>query len=77
MEVTETKFLGVIMNVKLELSTHILWTRETITKGISILLKVIFLFDSEALLSFDHITHLYLFIYTFASMCGTKHMVMP
>ena len=38
-EVTETKFLGVIIDNKLKWSTHILYIRKKIAKGIGILLK--------------------------------------
>ena len=49
-EVTETKFLVVIIDNKLKWSTHVLYIRIKIAKGIGILLKARKCFNNETLL---------------------------
>ena len=63
-EVTETKFLGVIIDNTLKWSTHILYTRKKIAKGIGILLKARKCFNNETLLSLYHT-----FVYPYLSYC--------
>ena len=63
-EVTETKFLGVIIDNKLKWSTHILYIRKKIAKGIGILLKARKCFNNETLLSLYHT-----FVYPYLSYC--------
>ena len=63
-EVTETKFLVVIIDNKLIWSTHILYIRKKIAKGIGILLKARKCFDNETLLSLYHT-----FLYPYLSYC--------
>ena len=63
-EVTETKFLGVIIDNKLKWFTHILYIRKKIAKGIGILLKARKCFNNETLLSLYHT-----FVYSYLSYC--------
>ena len=72
-EVTETKFLGVIIDNKLKWSTHILYIRKKIAKGIGILLKARKCFNNETLLSLYH-TFVYPYL-CFVSMYGTELMI--
>ena len=61
---TVTKFLGVIIDNKLKWSTHILYIRKKIAKGIGILLKARKCFNNETLLSLYHT-----FVYPYLSYC--------
>ena len=63
-EVTETKFLGVIIDNKLKWYTHILYIRKKNAKGIGILLKARKCFNNETLLSLYHT-----FVYPYLSYC--------
>ena len=49
MEVTETKFLGVIIDCKLNWSPHITYISKKVAKGVGIILKARKLFDQETL----------------------------
>ena len=51
MEVTETTFLGVIFDYKLNWSPHIRYVSKTIAKGVGIILKARNLFNQETLLA--------------------------
>ena len=53
MEVTETKFLGVIIDYKLNWSPHIMYISKKVTKGVGIILKARKLFDQETLLTLN------------------------
>ena len=50
MEVTETKFLGVIIDCKLNWSPHTTYISKKVAKGVGIILKARILFDQETLL---------------------------
>ena len=60
-EVNETKFLGVIIDNKLNWSPHIMHISKKIAKGIGIILKARKVFDNETLFS--------LFIYPYLNYC--------
>ena len=53
-EVKETKFLGVIIENRLEWSAHIMYISKKISKGIGIILKARQVFNMETLLSLYH-----------------------
>ena len=59
-EVTETKFLGVIIDYKLNWSSHIMNINKKIAKGIGIILKARKVFNNETLISLY-----YTFVYPF------------
>ena len=64
MEVTETKFLGVIIDCKLNWSPHITYISKKVAKGVGIILKARKLFDQETLL-----TLYYTFVYPYLNYC--------
>ena len=64
MEVTETKFLGIIIDYKLNWSPHITYISKKIAKGVGIILKARKLFDQETLL-----TLYYTFVYPYLNYC--------
>ena len=64
MEVTETKFLGVIIDYKLDWSPHISYISKKVAKGVCIILKARKLFDQETLL-----TLYYTFVYPYLNYC--------
>ena len=64
MEVTETKFLGVIIDYKLNWSPHITYISKKVAKGVGIILKARKLFDQETLL-----TLYYTFVYPYLNYC--------
>ena len=64
MEVTETKFLGVIIDCKLNCSPHITYISKKVAKGVGIILKARKLFDQETLL-----TLYYTFVYRYLNYC--------
>ena len=64
MEVTETKFLGVIIDCKLNWSPHITYISKKVAKGVGIMLKAMKLFDQETLL-----TLYYTFVYPYLNYC--------
>ena len=64
MKVTETKFLGVIIDYKLNWSPHITYIRKKVAKGVSIILKARKLFDQETLLRLY-----YTFVYPYLNYC--------
>ena len=64
MEVTETKFLGVVIDCKLNWSPHITYISKKVAKGVGIILKARKLFDQETLL-----TLYYTFVYPYLNYC--------
>ena len=64
MEVTETKFLGVIIDCKLNWSPHITYISKKVAKGVGIILKARKFFDQETLLSLY-----YTFVYPYLNYC--------
>ena len=64
MEVTETKFLGVIIDYKLNWYPHITYISKKVTKGVGIILKARKLFDQNTLL-----TLYYTFVYPYLNYC--------
>ena len=64
MEVTETKFLGVIIDCKLNWSPQITYISKKVAKGVGIILKARKLFDQETLL-----TLYYTFVYPYLNYC--------
>ena len=64
MEVTETKFLGVIIDYKLNWSPHITYISKKVAKGAGIILKARKLFDQETLLTLYHT-----FVYPYLNYC--------
>ena len=63
-EVTEAKFLGVIIDNKSNWSPHIMYISKTIAKGIGIILKARKVFDNETLFSLY-----YTFVYPYLNYC--------
>ena len=63
-EVTETKFLGVIINYNLNWSPHIPYISKKVAKGVGIILKARKLFDQGTLL-----TLYYTCVYPYLSNC--------
>ena len=63
-EVNETKFLGVIIDNKLNWSPHITYISKTIAKGIGIILKARKVFNNETLSSLY-----YTFFYPYLNYC--------
>ena len=64
MEVTETKFLSVIIDCKLNWSPHITYISKKVAKDVGIILKARKLFDQETLL-----TLYYTFVYPYLNYC--------
>ena len=64
MEVTETKFLGVIIDCKLNWSSYITYITKKVAKGVGIILKARKFFDQETLL-----TLYYRFVYPYLNYC--------
>ena len=64
MEVTETKFLYVIINYKLNRSPHITYISKNVAKGVGIILKARKLFDQDTLLTLYHT-----FVYQYLNYC--------
>ena len=64
MEVTEIKFLGVIIDYKLTWSPHITYISKKVAKGVGIILKARKLFDQDTLL-----TLYYTFVYPYLNYC--------
>ena len=64
MEVTETKFLGVIIDCKLNWSPHITYISKKVVKGVGIILKARKLLDQETLL-----TLYYTCVYPYLNYC--------
>ena len=64
MEVTETIFLGVIIDCKLNWSPYITYISKKVAKSVDIILKAWKLFDQEALL-----TLYYTFVYPYLNYC--------
>ena len=63
-EVTETKFLGVIIDYKLNWSSHVMNINKKIAKGIGIILKARKVFNNETLISLY-----YTFVYPYLNYC--------
>ena len=63
-EVTETRFLGVIIDCKLNWSPHITYISKKVAKGVGIIIKARKLFDQETLL-----TLYYTFVYPYLNYC--------
>ena len=63
-EVKETKFLGVITDIKLKWSAHVTYISKKISKGIGIILKSRKVFNTETLPSLYHT-----FVYPYLSYC--------
>ena len=63
-EVNETKFLGVIMDNKLNWSPHVMHISKKISKGSGIILKAIKVFENETLFSLY-----YTFIHPYLNYC--------
>ena len=63
-EVNETKFLGVIIDNKLNWSPHIMYISKKIAKGIGIILKARKVFNNETLFSLY-----YTFVYPYLNYC--------
>ena len=72
-EVNETKFLGVIIDNKLNWSPHIMHISKKMAKGIGIILKARKVFDNVTLFSlyYTFIKHTSITV----SMYGVKHMI--
>ena len=64
MEVTETKFLGVVIDYKLNWSSHIMHINKKIAKGIGIILKARKVFNNETLISLY-----YTIVYPYLNYC--------
>ena len=64
MKVTETKFMGVIIDCKLNWSPHITCISKKVAKGVGIIIKARKLFDQETLL-----TLYYTFVYPYLNYC--------
>ena len=64
MEVTETKFLGVIIDCKLNWSPHITYISKNVAKCVGIIIKARKLFDQETLLTLYHT-----FVYPYLNYC--------
>ena len=63
-EVNETKFLGVIIDDKLNWSPHITYISKKIAKGIGIIIKARKIFNNETLSSLYHT-----FVYPYLNYC--------